>query len=300
MSSIADQNKVKEIKRNFKSFVKFKFLKEDHSWREVKLLKNNLLYLKKNPLQNINDSGLEDLGTDWMLEDAGKGNFRFPGRWAWLFRHYIWASRVPSFPNRRARVLDVGCDVGEIRRIISRSFYTKNPYYLVVELDPTRIVDGFEKIHGIVPAIYVQHDVTLPMKFIKSNSVDLVYAGEVIEHFERKFAKKLLDEIHRVLKKKGRYMISTPNKNHTRNYDFHVQEYTVEEMMNMARSSGLSVYKTWGWITSERILLNSKDKGVRHHYRTLRDTMIKDIAVPVASYMSPEDSQAFCIEGGKV
>jgi len=250
---------IKEIKNEFKPFIRFKNLETDQ-FESVEVLDNNLLYLKKNLSENINESGVENLGTDFMLYQMGQGNLKFSRRWAWLFRHYIWASRV-IVP--RANVVDVGCDVGEIRKIISKSFYIKNPLYLGIDLNYKGLKEGAEKIQMKIPAIYVQHDVTLGLHFIKSNSVDIIFAGEIIEHFKKKFGIILLKEMKRVLKEGGRFIISTPNKNHSKGYDFHVHEYEIEEIKELIEKIGLKVDKIWGWVTTEKLVLSSKKKNVK-------------------------------------
>ncbi len=292
--------KIKEIGLQFKQFVNFKRLSSnlsnDTGFRRLKLCGNNLLFLKKNLKLNLNDSGVENLGTDWMLKEMGKGNFRFSGRFAWLYRHYIWGSRV-KVP--RANVVDIGCDVGEIRNIISRSFYTKNPYYLGIDLDSKRLSEGAEQIQMRIPAIYVQHDATVKMDFIKSNSVDVVFCGETIEHFEKKFGELLITEIHRILRPGGIYLISTPNVNNTRNFDFHVYEYSIEEITEMIEKTGLTVDRTWGWITTERRILKSNKAEVIDIYKKMKKLVHKDLVVSMMSYLDPDISEAFCIEGLK-
>jgi len=287
---------VKEIKKQFKPFVNFKKLKKD-GFRLISKEENNLLcYLKDNVHANINESGVENLGTDWMLRQMGAGNFKFSRRWAWLYRHYIWASRV-KVP--RAYVVDIGCDIGEIRNIISKSFYIKNPLYLGIDLDLKRLKKGAEGIQMKVPAMYVQHDVTTKMDFIESNSVDVVFSGETIEHFEKKFAKLMLREIYRILKPGGIFAISTPNKDNSKGYSFHVHEYTIPEFCKMILDAGLGIEKVWGWVTTESCIKKSKKKNVLKIYKILKEKVNKDLVVPMIAYLDPEVSDAFCVEGRK-
>lgn len=296
--------KIKDIKLQFKSFVIFAKLsnkniamsKKFGEFRRVKLCNNNLLYLKKDLNLNVNNSGIENLGTDWMLREMGKGNFRFSGRFAWLFRHYIWGSRV-KVP--RANIVDIGCDVGEIRNVISRSFYIKNPYYLGIDLDSKRLSEGAEQIQMRIPAMYVQHDATVKFFFIRSGSVDYVFCGETIEHFEKRFGESLLKEIHRILKPGGKFLVSTPNADQTRNYDFHVYEYRIKEMQMMLEEVGFIIEKTWGWITTERRVLKSNKSEVVENYRMMKKLVHKDLVVSMMAYLDPDISEAFCIESVK-
>jgi len=290
------RKKVVEIKKEFSSFIDFKFFKKNY--RKTSILGNNLLFLRKKLEKNINESGIENLGTDFMLKDMGRGNFKFSRRFGWLYRHYIWASKVPSISKRRARIVDIGCDVGEIRKIISRSFYTTNPLYLGIDLDHKRLSSGAEEIQMRIPAIYVQHDVTLGLKFIKTESVDIVYAGEIIEHFKRKFGKAMLEEIRRILKPKGRFLISTPNKERTKGYKFHIYEYKIPELVKMVEECGLKVESVYGWQTTEKEI---KKKGGKlwKTYQIFSKKIHKDLVVAMFAFLDPSVSDAFCIEGRK-
>jgi len=287
---------ISEAKKLFKSFVRFNKLKKDQGFRKIKQVGNNLLSLQKKLVQNVNESGIENLGTDWMLLRMGDGNFKFSRRWAWLYRHYIWASRV-TVP--RSCLVDIGCDVGEIRKIISKSFYTKNPLYLGIDLDHKRLSEGADKIQMQLPAIYVQQDITLGLPFIKSNSVDMIFAGEIIEHFRKKFGRKLLKEMYRILKPGGKFILSTPNVKNSKGFEFHVYEYKMDELAAMVDKAGLLRTKIWGWTTTEKVIMKRGSKKLKHDYQILKADIHKDLVVPMMAYLEPATSEAFCIEGQK-
>jgi SAM-dependent methyltransferase len=278
----------------FKKFIRMKHFFPENGYRKVEETGNNFLVLRKDLNVNVNDSGVENLGTDWMLKRMGEGNFKFTRRWAWLYRHYIWASKVTK---PRAHVVDIGCDVGEIRNIISKSFYVANPYYVGIDMDHKRLQSGANHIQMKIPAMYIQHDVTTGLEFIKSKSVDNVFAGEIIEHFEKKFGGKLLKEIRRILVPGGKFIISTPNKKYTKGYEFHVHEYGVKELKNLVVKCGLKIEKSWGWTTTERVLKEEMSSKELKVYEIFKKKIHKDLVVPMFSYLNPEYSEAFCIEG---
>jgi len=288
-----------DFKDHFKSFFKFSFFNNPEIFRSKQIIKKNLLFLKKDLKENVNESGIENLGTDFMLRDMGRGNFRFSRRFAWLFRHYIWASRVPSFPDRRANVVDLGCDVGEIRMLMSRAFYTKTPYYVGIDIDNERLSAGANEIFTRIPAIYVQYDLTLGFPFIKDNSVDLVFMGETIEHFKKEFAVVILKEVYRILKDNGRILISTPNKKNSKGYDFHVYEFTVEELKEEVMKTGLSVDKTWGWVSTEHVIRENASKEVNDLFSIFSRRSHKDLILPIFSHLDPNLADAFCLEAVK-
>ena len=287
---------MKEIIKQFRPFINFKKLRGNNFRKIIKDDNNLICLLTDNINANVNGSGVENLGTDWMLRNMGAGNFKFSRRWAWLYRHYIWASKV-TIP--RAHLVDIGCDVGEIRNIISKSFYVKNPLYFGIDLDFKRLTKGAAEIQMKIPAMYVQHDVTTKMDFIRSNSVDIVYAGEVIEHFKKKFGKILLKEIFRILKPGGKFLISTPNAKLSVGYDFHVYEYGIQEFCEMVSSVGLAIDKVWGWTTIEKCIKKSKKKNVVKIYNILKEKINKDLVVSLIAYLDPEISESFCVEGRK-
>ena len=71
-----------------------------------------------------------------------------------------------------------------------------------------------------------------PLRTIEDESVDYVVSFQVIEHIPKD--KELLKEIHRILRKGGKLIISTPNRKMslTRN-PWHVREYTIEEFKSL-------------------------------------------------------------------
>lgn len=286
-----------EIKKEFSSFINFGTLKKEK--RSPKVIKKGLLYLRSGELEeNAHSSGIENCNSDFMLEEIGRGMIRYSRRISWLLRHYEWASRVPN-SGERAKVLDLGCDVGEIRKVMSRSFYYPNPLYVGVDIDHERLSQGFFLVETRTPMMYIQHDITFDLGFVKSNSVDVIFLGETIEHFEKKYGRKLLKEMKRVLVKGGIFLISTPNKKNSKGYDFHVYEYTPEELYKLIEECGLTVRRRYGWITTERVLEKRMKPEDRDFYYRLRENAVKDICLPIMAHMHPDYADAFCVEGIK-
>lgn len=286
-----------EIKEGFSSFIRFNKLKKDK--RKPFIIKKGALYLRKGKLdRNEHDSGIENCNSDFMLEEIGRGMIRYSRRIAWLLRHYEWASKVP-ITKGRARVLDLGCDIGEIRKVMSRSFYYPNPLYVGVDIDHERLAQGFYLVETRTPMMYIQHDITFGLDFIKNSSVDVIFMGETIEHFKEKYAIVVLKEIKRVLKKGGIFLISTPNKKNSKGYDFHVKEYTPEQLEKMIEDVGLEVVKKYGWITTEKVLLKRMKPKDREFYYRLTKNAVKDICLPIMAHQNPDYADAFCVEGVK-
>lgn len=100
------------------------------------------------------------------------------------------------------KVLDIGCYTGDISLAIKEKGNT------VVGLDcNTEFVKMTQK-KGI-KAKFANFEGKFP---IKSNSFDLIVAGEIIEHIYH--TENFLKECNRVLKKNGEIIITTPNINY--------------------------------------------------------------------------------------
>jgi len=285
-----------EIETAFGSFIDLSVLRR--SKRKPAVKSKAFLFLAKKLKENLHNSGIENCGTAFMLEEIGRGMVRYSRRLSWLNRHYEWSARVPVFKKRRARVLDLGCDVGEIRKIMSGSFYYKNPLYVGVDIDDERLTQGFEAVGASrTPVMFIQHDITFPLNFVKSNSVDCIFLGETLEHFEEKYAILLLKEMHRVLRKRGKYFISTPVRRNSKGYDFHVYEYNPEELVKILKNIGFSVTRTYGWVTTEKVLKKRMSEEDWKIYQRMIKKAHKDIVLPVIVHLNPNYADAFCVEG---
>lgn len=71
-----------------------------------------------------------------------------------------------------------------------------------------------------------------PLTGLPDNHFDFVVSFQVIEHIKKDT--EFVKEIHRVLKKGGKFIVTTPNKKMslTRN-PWHIREYTVNELTNL-------------------------------------------------------------------
>jgi len=91
-----------------------------------------------------------------------------------------------------------------------------------------------------------------PLKNIPSNSFDFVISLEVIEHIKND--QLFIDEVFRVLKNKGKFIVTTPNKKMslTRN-PWHIREYTIHELEKLLLTRFNSINKL-GIFGNEKIL----------------------------------------------
>ena len=114
-----------------------------------------------------------------------------------------------------------------------------------VTMDKTR-----SKELGAMPAkVEFVQGVVPPLPFA-DESFDYVVSFQVIEHI--KHDKEFVREVHRVLKKGGKFIVSTPNRpmSLTRN-PWHVREYTAEQFS--ARLSDFADVEALGVAGNERV-----------------------------------------------
>lgn len=126
---------------------------------------------------------------------------------------YYEASRRVS-----GRVLEIGTGTGygvEIIAPATERFTTLDKY-------------RSEEVVASLPAGVEFVEATVPPLPFADESFDCVVSFQVIEHIKRD--KAFVSEVRRVLKKGGRFIVSTPNRpmSLTRN-PWHIREYTAEE-----------------------------------------------------------------------
>lgn len=132
---------------------------------------------------------------------------------------YLEAAKLVS-----GKVLEIGAGMGygiEIIAPLAKEYVTLDKH--LVEIDPK-----FKNVS------FIQMNIP-PLKGIEDNSFDFVVSFQVIEHIEND--KKYVEEIHRVLKPGGQFIVTTPNINMsiTRN-PWHVREYTINGLTTLLGS----------------------------------------------------------------
>jgi len=160
--------------------------------------------------------------------------------------------------EKRGKILDLGCLKGEF------SFELKKKGWIVFGGDISVALNQAVK-KGIK---CIKFDFEKPFPF-KSNSFDVVFAGEIIEHiFDTDF---FVSELNRILKPDGLLFISTPNTaclpnrfllligKKPFNLDYfksggHIRAYTFSLLEKQLKENGFSIEKR----TSELLRLSDK------------------------------------------
>lgn len=146
-------------------------------------------------------------------------NFQFKeslARYEFVFKHL----------KDGIRILDIGCGTGYGSDLLSKKFE-------VVALDKNVEAILFAKKHYPNGAKFLVGDAT-DLSF-KSESFDCVCSFEVIEHI--KDVCKMLSEVKRILKKGGKFVMSTPRKKDRSSVrsPYHLREYSEFELRDLLK-----------------------------------------------------------------
>ena len=132
-------------------------------------------------------------------------------------------------------ILEIGTGSGYGIKIIS----PKASKYVTIDKFDNEQVKAMVDTHSNIS--FVKMEVP-PLKGVPDNSFDFVITFQVIEHIEDD--KAFVSEIHRVLKKGGKLIVSTPNikMTLTRN-PWHIREYTISELDALLKTKFPTVIK---------------------------------------------------------
>lgn len=146
--------------------------------------------------------------------------------------------------KEKTRILDIGCGdaflLDEIKKI------NPNIEYIGLDLSKNKLI----KLRKLKKSIFICGDAeNLPFN---QNSFDLIIAQEIIEHVPS--PTNLLNDITRVLKKKGKVIIATPSDiNITRSLRYivkkpkyslqHLTYFSEESLLNLVNFSNLKIIK---------------------------------------------------------
>lgn len=130
-------------------------------------------------------------------------------------------------------VLEIGTGSGYGIEMLSKkakSFLTIDKFASQVGTEMSQKLENVEFKQMNVP----------PLSGLPDNHFDFVVSFQVIEHIKKD--KEFVKEIHRVLKKGGKFIVTTPNKKMslTRN-PWHIREYTVNELKSLLSNVFTSV-----------------------------------------------------------
>ena len=161
------------------------------------------------------------------------------------------------FPaNRDVTIIDLGCGAGALIHFARQAGYS-NITGVDYSAEQVAIAE-----HLDIPGIS-QGDIMETMRSLPDNSHDMVVAFDVIEHFTRQELLPFVDEVHRVLRDGGKWLIHCPNGespfvSRILFGDFtHEHIYTRTSISQLLLSSGFSSVRSY------------EDKPVVHGFKSV-------------------------------
>jgi len=153
-----------------------------------------------------------------------------------------------------------------------------------------RFIPGFVHV-DIAQFDHVDHVSPVDdLPWIESNSVDLIYASHVLEHFGRKETRRVLTEWHRVLRTGGRLRLAVPDfaacakiyyeeglvdgltgliglicGGQRDDYDFHKMIFDEPFLSGMLKEIGFSSVAHWDWRTTEHAHIDDFSQAYLPH-----------------------------------
>lgn len=163
-------------------------------------------------------------------------------------------------------VVDLGCGSGEILRDLANQFHLR----IGLDASKRRLVEiGGGRTDG-----WVFREVDLNEEFpLMDSSTDVVVANQVIEHIINPI--KFVKEIYRILRPRGRCVITPPNICYLKNLvhllfsgygprtaggnimdgewdDGHLHYFTHKDLMGLFKKAGFSIISTKGFINLQK------------------------------------------------
>lgn len=158
-----------------------------------------------------------------------------------------YAQMVAHLPSHATNVLDVGCNTGRGGRAMKRA----RPTLQIIGVDCVP-----ERISALDKTVYQDALCALASELpLADGSLDGIVAGEFIEHVPPAQIEATLLEFFRVLRLKGRLVLTTPNPNYLKNKLRHLSVLTERSHLSQhyadclawrLRTIGFSHIKTFG------------------------------------------------------
>ena len=293
------------IKSVFNDAVRFNKLRSEYNINEVDM--NRIIVQPKEPIE------MKEEFTEGANYTAQSLPYLFSkSSWYWLV-YFKYLYSVKRVKKSESVVLDLGCGQGIIGDILHRGTYLARSKYICIDAVKNKLEKAFNTVGGNVLAI--QMHLKGDLSFIKSNSVDVVIALEIIEHMTAKQGIKFIKEIYRVCKPGGDIIISTPNKESvvfsdeekeefkhgSHIHDFHVYEYGHTELARKMKRRGMQIINMFGVKHKDRakpeLLLSEENQALfnklsKYHSKPF----LRNVIMPV---LSVEYSVDFVIHARK-
>lgn len=141
---------------------------------------------------------------------------------------YDWVYYKQLMPYIKGEVLDIGAGAG----MFTKEYVKKDEVISVIAID--KYTDELPQDH---PKITVgKFDLPDELGVSKESATfDTIVATEFLEHIERNKLEPLLEKVKALLKPKGQFVGSTPNKISPTKNPYHLYEYKLSELASILR-----------------------------------------------------------------
>lgn len=213
-----------------------------------------------------------------------------------FYAHHARLLLVSSLLPKADKILDLGGANGSIYEmgyphkfkeitVVDLPPEERDAMYKDLELKPTETPNGKIRVHF--------GDMS-DLSFVPSNSIDLVWSGESIEHIDEDAGKRMVQEAYRVLKPGGSFCLDTPNRLvtqiHTSGFIHpeHKLEYYPKQLRTLLKRAGFKIadqrgirdmprtYKTKEFHYPDYVLgspiTNSVNSAYMQYYRCVKPT----------------------------
>ncbi len=170
----------------------------------------------------------------------------YPGPYHWYLgrfykRKYEEAAELAKkFLKKTFTALDVGCGDGRMEELLAPSIKK------IIGVDNQERPLQFAKL--LVTHKNVEFRLSGNKLPVENGEVDAVVCFDVIEHIPVNAVKSFVNEIKRVLKKRGTFIVTTPNRKELRGRFFghkvdpkHYQEFTIKELQELLEKNGFEI-----------------------------------------------------------
>jgi SAM-dependent methyltransferase len=294
---------MKQILDKFSEYLDIKYLKKNY---ELTQYNNDII--ASGTIKDFHHQEKE-AGFAGTLERVGNGSASRNSKvWSAVFRFYNVLQYVKKSGQN---VLDLGCDIGYLRKLIHNGTYFSDTNYVGIELRPNRVKQASNLLPKCNnPAIYVVHDLFDMLPFVQSESVNVLYCMEIFEHLDEDHGKLFIRELHRVLADDGTLILSMPNydeslwyvprKDREHGQEYHLKQYKLDEFKKLAKKNKFQITDYHGWLNDRRKFTPEMNDEEKRIFLRLVKIMGSGIATQIMGQLFPEKSGCIIYEMKKV
>jgi tetratricopeptide (TPR) repeat protein len=192
---------------------------------------------------------------DQYFSDLSFGRYRgyHMRAWHYLYKNIALIEHIMSLQQPLVRILDLGCSSGYFRRFLEGNIDPQDRrrfFYWGLDVRADCLQKALKDVDDIesgapgntVPSSFVIQDTQFGLPY-KDDVFDIVVNFEMLKYLPIEQGKKLLHDVHRVMNKKGVFVLSTT---YNSNQPGFMQEVPFERIEKMLVDSGFQILQRRG------------------------------------------------------